>query len=214
MRILLAEDNPTSHAVMQGYLAKWGHEVISCYNGVQALEALQQQGAPQLAILDWLMPEMDGLEVCRQIRATSGSMMPYIIFLTSRDNEADVVTGLQEGADDYVSKSLNKAELQARLSVGIRVVNMRNRLLEAERNRVLIQTAGAAAHEINNPLALMSAQIQLLLTKPVDDEVRARLRRIHEASVRISEIVKKMESVTEYTTKPYVKGTDIIDFNP
>jgi CheY-like chemotaxis protein len=155
---------------------------------------------------------MDGIEVCRRVRAVGGSMMPYIIFVTARDHEDDIVVGLQEGADDYVTKPFSKNELHARLAVGTRVVGMWNRLLEAERNRVLVQTAGAAAHEINNPLAVMSGQIQLLLTKPLDDEVKEKLQKIHNASTRVSQIVNKMKSISEYVTKPYTKGTDIIDF--
>jgi DNA-binding response OmpR family regulator len=108
MRILVAEDNPTTRMLMQGYLTQWGHEVVSCDNGSEAWEVLQQQDAPQLAILDWLMPEMDGIEVCRRVRTTIRSMMPYIIFVTSRDHEDDIVVGLQAGADDYVTKPFNQ----------------------------------------------------------------------------------------------------------
>ena len=128
------------------------------------------------------------------------------------DHEDDIVVGLQEGADDYVTKPFSKNELQARLTVGTRVVGMWNRLIEAERNRVLMQTAGAAAHEINNPLAVMSGQIQLLLTKPLDDDIKEKLQGIRDAGTRVSEIVNKMKSISEYVTKPYTKGTDIIDF--
>ena len=212
MRILVAEDSPTATMLLQGYLAQWGHEMVSCSNGAEAWEILQQPDAPQLAILDWLMPEVDGIEVCRRVRAVGGSMMPYIIFVTSQDHEDDIVVGLQEGADDYVTKPFSKNELQARLTVGTRVVGMWNRLIEAERNRVLMQTAGAAAHEINNPLAVMSGQIQLLLTKPLDDDIKEKLQGIRDAGTRVSEIVNKMKSISEYVTKPYTKGTDIIDF--
>ena len=198
MRILVAEDSPTMALLLQGYLGQWGHEMIACQDGAEAWNILQQPDAPQLAILDWLMPKMDGIEVCRRVRAAGGSMMPYIIFDTGRDHEDDIIVGLQEGADDYVTKPFSKNELHARLAVGARVVGMWNRLIEAERNRVLMQTAGAAAHEINNPLAVMTSQIQLLLTKHVDDEFREKLESIYEAGTRVSQIVNKMKSVTRY----------------
>ena len=89
---------------------------------------------------------------------------------------------------------------------------MWNRLLEAERNRVLIQTAGAAAHEINNPLAAIMGQIQLLLTHPLEAHIKEQLQSINLASQRINIIINQMESTRQYSTKPYIKGTDIIDF--
>ena len=108
MKILIAEDIPATRLLLDRYLTQWGHEVISCSDGAEAWNILQQNDAPQLAILDWLMPKMDGLEVCRHVRNSIRSMMPYIIFVTAKDTENDIVLGLQQSADDYITKPFKK----------------------------------------------------------------------------------------------------------
>ncbi|MBX7259985.1 MAG: diguanylate cyclase [Candidatus Hydrogenedentes bacterium] len=131
MRILIAEDDATSRVVLSGVLAKQGHEVVTAVNGVEALRALQGPDAPQLAILDWVMPELTGVEVCSRVRAQPTERPPYIIMLTSKDAKADVVAGLDAGADDYLAKPYDAGELRARVSVGTRLIELRESLLEA-----------------------------------------------------------------------------------
>ena len=214
MRILLAEDNPASRMLLESYLKKWGYNVVTCVNGKEALEILGQEDAPEIAILDWLMPDIDGIEVCRTVRTSKQTLLPYLIFVTAKSSEQDLAEGLQQGADDYLVKPVGELELRARIQVGLRVVSMWKRLIEAERNRVLMETAGAAAHEINNPLAVMLGRIELALTKKdIDTETKKDLSEIHNAGMRISKVVKDMELAWQYSTKPYIKGTDIIDFD-
>ncbi len=104
MRILIAEDDFSSRTVLAAVLRKNGHEVMETVNGAAAWDALQQPDAPRLVILDWEMPEMDGLEVLRRVRALQSDQPPYIIMLTARGGKSDVVAGLDSGADDYLSK--------------------------------------------------------------------------------------------------------------
>jgi DNA-binding response OmpR family regulator len=104
MKILIAEDDLTSRTALAGVLKKSGYEVVTTVNGVEALEALRQFGAPMLAILDWMMPEMDGLEVVRRIRALQIDRPPHIIMLTTKGSKADIIAALEAGADDYLSK--------------------------------------------------------------------------------------------------------------
>ena len=124
MRILIAEDDFTSRAALAGVLKKEGHEVVATVNGAEAWQALQQPGAPMLAILDWMMPEMDGLSVVRKVRALQSSQSPYIIMLTTRGEKADIIAGLDAGANDYLSKPFDSGELRARVQVGQRMVEM------------------------------------------------------------------------------------------
>ena len=140
-------------------------------------------------------------------------MLPYIIFVTAKDRPDDISTGLRAGADDYITKPFEENELFARLQVGLRVVGLWNRLLDAERNRVLMQTAGAAAHEINNPLGILVGKVQLLQTRNTDTKVAEQLATVLDSARRIGNIVQKMEAARVYVTKPYVKGTDIVDFD-
>ena len=122
MRILIAEDEPTNRLLLERSLQSWGHEVVVTVDGQQAWDVLRSPAAPQLAILDWMMPEMDGVDVCRLARQTAGLESLYIILLTARDSEDDTVAGLDAGANDYVTKPFSHRELQARVGVGERVV--------------------------------------------------------------------------------------------
>ena len=103
MRILIAEDDFTSRTLLAGVLKKEGHDVTVTVNGAEAWQAMQQPDAPRLAILDWIMPEMNGLEVVRRVRALQTDRPPYIIMLTINSEKADIITGLDAGANDYLS---------------------------------------------------------------------------------------------------------------
>jgi len=128
MRILIAEDDVTSRTVLAGVLRKEGHEVVTAVNGAEAWEALRQPDAPMLVILDWMMPEMDGPEVVRRVRAQEGAQPPYIIMLTAKGEKVDVIAGLDAGANDYLAKPFDPGELRARVAVGRRMVEMQDAL--------------------------------------------------------------------------------------
>ena len=128
MKILIAEDDGTSRLLLETTLKKWGHEVVSTRDGNEAWTAIQEDNGPQLAILDWMMPEMDGVELCQRIRADSRLKGTYIVMLTARDSSADLVEGLESGADDYATKPVVRKELQARIEVGKRVLQLQSEL--------------------------------------------------------------------------------------
>jgi DNA-binding response OmpR family regulator len=214
MKILIAEDEPVSRTLLQTTLTKWGHEVIACTDGVHAWDVLKEEGAPNLVILDWMMPNMDGIEVCRRIREESSETLVYVILLTTNSQKQDIITGLKAGADDYITKPWEPDELQARIQVGMRVIELQEHLVESERLRALAQTAGAAAHEINQPLIVIMGNAELLMMiMDEDDPHRKQMETFRKAGKRISEIVNKMASIQQYVTKPYVKGKDIVDFD-
>jgi sigma-B regulation protein RsbU (phosphoserine phosphatase) len=124
MRILIAEDDLTSSTMLAAILQEEGHELVVAVNGAKALQALQQPDPPKLVILDWMMPEMDGLEVVRRIRARRDDQPPYIIMLTIKGAKADIIAGLQAGANDYLTKPFDAGELRARVEVGRRMLEM------------------------------------------------------------------------------------------
>ena len=128
MKILIAEDDLTSRTVLTAVLTKLGHEVEATVNGVEAWQAMQQLDAPRLAILDWMMPEMDGLEVVRRVRTLQNDRQPYIIMLTAKGEKADIIAGLEAGANDYVAKPFDPGELLARVEVGRHMVEMQDTL--------------------------------------------------------------------------------------
>ena len=125
MRILIAEDDATSRTILQAVLGKRGYEVVSAADGLEALEAFKQSDAPDLAIVDLIMPKIDGLELVREVRTLPTPRPPYIIILSTKSETADVVAGLDAGADDYLVKPFDAAELRARVEVGRRMLEMR-----------------------------------------------------------------------------------------
>ena len=124
MKVLVAEDDPDSRILLAATLESWGHEVVTTSDGAAAWNVLQRDDAPGLCILDWMMPELDGLSVCRRARARTGARPLYIILLSARGDRQDVVEGLSAGADDFVTKPFDRAELRARVGVGIRIVSL------------------------------------------------------------------------------------------
>jgi DNA-binding response OmpR family regulator len=133
MRILIAEDEPISRRVLQATLAKSGYEVMATCDGRSALDVLQGPEAPRLAILDWMMPELDGVEVCRQVRALPRPDPTYLLLLTAKGTKQDIIAGLEAGADDYLTKPFDRDELHARLRVGVRMVEMQQSLADRVR---------------------------------------------------------------------------------
>jgi DNA-binding response OmpR family regulator len=133
MRILVAEDQSVSRHILVANLCKWGYNVTAVEDGTRAWAALQADEAPQLVILDWLMPGMDGIEICRQIRQSPRTRPMYLILLTARRGQEDKIQGLQAGADDYITKPFNREELRARVQVGIRVLELQGALAQRVR---------------------------------------------------------------------------------
>jgi len=125
-RILVAEDDAVSRELICARLTKWGYEVVVTRDGAEAMNALREKGAPSLAILDWMMPGMDGLEICSRMRESERTI--YIILLTARESRENLIEGLNAGADDYLVKPFNKDELQARILVGLRVMALQTSL--------------------------------------------------------------------------------------
>jgi DNA-binding response OmpR family regulator len=127
-RILIAEDDPVSREVLALRLDQWGYDVVVTRDGMSALTEMRKADAPGLAILDWMMPEMTGIEICRRVREAERSI--YIILLTARSQKEDVVEALRAGADDYLVKPFEKGELHARIQVGFRIINLQRALAQ------------------------------------------------------------------------------------
>jgi len=133
MRILVAEDDPVSLRLLQTCLVEWGYEVTSVTDGQKALEVLQNPEAPRLAIIDWIMPGKEGVEICREVRNRGKKPYIYILMLTAKVRKQDIVEGLESGADDYLIKPYNPYELRARLRAGRRILDLQEQLVSAYR---------------------------------------------------------------------------------
>jgi diguanylate cyclase (GGDEF)-like protein len=131
MKILLADDEPIARTMLEHWLAGWGYTVVAVKDGEAALAALKADPEIRLAVVDWVMPKVDGLGVCRAIRNGPNEPYIYVLLLTARDNKADIVEGLDAGADDYLIKPCNPLELKVRLRAGRRVVELQEQLVSA-----------------------------------------------------------------------------------
>jgi len=132
MVVLIADDDPVSRRALEATLSGWGYEVKVVNDGQRALESLLSEDAPRLAVLDWMMPGMDGPEVCRTVRERSQGPYSWLLLLTSRKKGSDLIAGLRAGADDYIRKPFDPGELKARLRTGERILALQAQLLDAQ----------------------------------------------------------------------------------
>jgi two-component system, cell cycle response regulator len=131
MKVLIADDSATSRAMLRSVLTRWGYDVVMAENGKEALDILAKDDPPPMAVLDWVMPELAGPEVCRRVRETLREPYTYILLLTSKNTKGETVEGLEAGADDYIVKPFDQHELQVRLRAGQRIIDLQLNLLQA-----------------------------------------------------------------------------------
>lgn len=213
MRILIAEDDKTSRTMLQAVLTKWGYRVIAAKDGKEAFGMFQQNDAPQLAVLDWEMPEIDGPELCRRLRKQQRKTPLYLILLTSRNESGDIVQGFEAGADDYVPKPYDNAELKARVDVGRRMLLLQNEMREREKFQGVLEMAGAVCHELNQPLQSVYGYSEILLMDlDTGDRHYETLKKIRQQIRRIGDLTRKIMKITRYQTKPYLKN-QIVDID-
>jgi diguanylate cyclase (GGDEF)-like protein len=139
---LIAEDDPIFRRILENWFKKWDYGVTAVDNGLAAWEILQREDAPQLAILDWMMPGMDGIELCSKIRSRKQGPYRYVLLLTAKDDKQDVIAGLEAGADDYLTKPFDVDELRARVRAGRRILDLQAALICAQNDLQY-----AAAHD-------------------------------------------------------------------
>ncbi len=128
MRVLVAEDEITSMRLLETLLERWGYEVVSSTDGESAWAILQGLDAPTIAVLDWMMPELDGAEICRRLRQRENGEYVYVVMVSAKEERQDVIAGLQAGADDYLTKPFEQEELHARLRTAQRIVELQRQL--------------------------------------------------------------------------------------
>ena len=130
-RVLVVEDDPMFRKILRSWLESWGYQVTVAEDGAEAWEMLQEIRAPHLLILDWIMPKMNGIDLCRLVRERANSPYQYILLVTAKDDKQDLVRGLEAGADDYLSKPFDRNELRARLRTGRRILTLQDDQLKA-----------------------------------------------------------------------------------
>ena len=152
-RVLIAEDDAVSRCLIETFLTGWGFEVHATADGNATLEILEREDAPQLVMLDWMMPGLSGVQICRRLRARARLIPSYVILLTSRGSPEDIVEGLEAGADDYICKPFNSEELRARIRNGARLLDLQSKL----QDRVLeLEEALACVKQLQGLLPICS----------------------------------------------------------
>src|SRR5215471_10908251 len=171
MRVLAAEDNPVFQSLLKTMLTKWGYTAILARDGNEAWSALEAPDAPRLAVLDWMMPGLDGVEICRRLRSLQREPYIYILLLTARTESQDLIEGMDAGADDYLTKPFNAHELRVRIRAGRRILDLQDALRQQathagltgllNRNSVLekLDEEIARAARADEPVAILMADL-------------------------------------------------------
>jgi two-component system, NtrC family, sensor kinase len=221
MNVLLADDDPTMRLLLSTMLEQGGHVVTTAAaDGQAALESYIATPAP-LLILDWEMPRMDGLELCRRIRATERGDEAFILVITARDKTEDLTAVLDAGADDYMSKPVTPDNLTARVRIAERMiaVNSARRTAETQLRKAqylagIGETSLALQHEINNPLAALLSNTSLIEAGMVTEaEMGESLATISQMAKRIADVVKKLRQLNNPTSVEYLGNARMIDIN-
>jgi len=202
VRVLFADDDPLMRLVLEQVLRAAGHEPTAAEDGAQAWAAFERE-KPPLVILDWLMPGLDGLEVCRRIRAHPLGDVTFVLVVTARDRSEDLTMALDAGADDYMSKPVTVDNLQARVRIAERRIEISRARKHAEeelrRARYLAgigETTLALHHEINNPLAALLTTATLLESGKIpESELKLSIAVIVEQARRIANVVKRLGEI-------------------
>jgi two-component system NtrC family sensor kinase len=203
MRILIAEDEPVSRRLLEAKLLKWGYDVIVTCDGDEAWEALRAEDAPRLAILDWMMPGVDGVEICGRMRREAREPYTYIILLTALHSDEDLVTGMEAGADDYITKPFKANELKVRLRAGKRIIDLQNDLIEA-REALLNEAAELkqTTEDLNKAYTKLKAtQAQMLQTEKMASIGQLAAGVAHEINNPIGFITCNLGTLGKYTER-------------
>lgn len=220
MRILLADDDAPMRALLEAVLHAGGHEVEAHADGRSAWESFERNPA-ELVVLDWQMPELDGLEVCRRVRAHPQGDRTYLMMITARAQPADLEHVLDAGADDYLPKPVTAADVAARLRIALKRMESAARRREAEEGlrqaRYLAgvgEVALALQHEINNPLtALLSTSYVAANGMVPAPELPESLRTIETQAKRIAEVLKRLQALKAERSVEYAHGQRMVDLS-
>jgi DNA-binding response OmpR family regulator len=217
MKVVLADDSAPNRYLVDATLTKAGHDVTAVADGEAAVAAFARV-SPPLVILDWLMPNVDGIEACRRIRALPGGADAFILMVTARDQSADLVDALGAGVDDYMMKPVTPDMLTARVIIAERRLEqsvLRRRAEEAlagaQRLAGIGETTLALQHEINNPLAALLVHAQLLVSEATTPALKKDLDLVVELTRRIADVVRRLSELKVPRSVQYLGASSMID---
>ncbi len=220
MRTVLAEDDPLMQTVLAAALRQCHHEVLVTSDGVSAWQAIAE-ARPELAVLDWQMPGLDGIEVCRRLRALDPRAHTFVLMVTGRESGEDLAEALDAGVDDYLVKPIAPESFRARIRIAESRIAKENARRRAEdelaRARWLAgigETALALQHEVNNPLASLLNHAELAgMDERAPEEVLALIRVIIAEAQRVARVVRRLAALEQPTSVDYLGGRLMIDLS-
>ncbi len=183
MKLLIADDELSTRIFLQHCAAKWGYETVEASDGLEALARLREANPPRIAVVDWMMPGLDGVELCSRLNAQEHSPLIYTILLTGRNEKEDIIHALDHGAHDFLSKPVHIGELQSRIAVGRRLVEAHDRLVDLD--RLKDHFLRIAAHDLRNPLGYIITMTEMLTDQSFVDvrqDMDHHLHGIHETA--------------------------------
>jgi DNA-binding response OmpR family regulator len=219
-KVLVVDDDETMLKVLTYQLIRKGYDTKTATSVTEA-ENLMAANMPDVIICDWVMPERDGIDFCKSLRAKPETNSVYFIMLTGRSSQSDKISALNQGVDDYLEKPVEPAELIARVNVGWRIVKLQQQLIDHQRTQTFREMAAGISHEINNPLTGLLGFLELSkkrlsresVVKEDIDKVVSMIDRGYEQGRRISEIVKKLSNLRNYKVKNYSDEIRMIDID-
>ncbi len=211
--IIVVEDDPMQQLILSKTLGTHGYEVTITDDGRSGLEKARVV-KPNVLITDWMMPEMDGGELCRRIKEDPELRFTYVIILTAKEGSDAKIQGLDSGADDYLVKPFQFEELLARVRVGFRIRALQQELAFLQHQLAIVELARTMGHEINNPLAILKGYIELAeiyLKKHPDETLQRQLSLIRSAAEKIQLVVGRLQQLRNPTQTEYIRGMNMVD---
>lgn len=204
MNLLVVEDDPVSRRLVESFASRWGYEVTTAESAVKAWDILRGPNAPSLVVSDWMMPDMDGLELCRRIRAMDRPDYVYVILLTAKDSKEDIVEGLKAGADDYLAKPFHKNELMYRIRIGRRIVELEQRIRRAAETDPLtgLLNRGAFMRRLEAEMQRSRREGQALSVVLSDLDHFKRVNDVHGHQAG-DEVLRQFGGLLESLSRPY-----------
>jgi len=214
-KVLIIEDDRSYAEILKRVIAKDGYEIKIAYDGEEGFNQTLEW-KPDVVIVDWMMPGMSGIELIKKVKEHPELKFCYVIMLTARVEMEDKLAGFEAGADDFITKPVDFAELLARVRVGFRIRKLQSEIAELQHESALLEMARTLGHEINNPLNIIYLALELVnrsLREGDLEKVKENLNRIYQASERIKDIVNKLISLRKPAFKDYVNGKRMLDLD-
>uniref|UniRef100_UPI004056CE90 hybrid sensor histidine kinase/response regulator n=1 Tax=Candidatus Electronema sp. TaxID=2698783 RepID=UPI004056CE90 len=215
MKLLIADDELSTRILLRHCAARWGYEVVEAADGLEAMTMLRGPEPPRIAVLDWMMPGLDGVEICSRLNPPGGGPLTYIILLTGKSEKEDVVHALDQGAHDFLSKPVHIGELHSRITVGRRLVEANDRLIELD--KLKDRFLRIAAHDLRNPLGYIITMTEMLLDSnffEMRNNLDSHLSAIHETASVMQGLINDLldlSAVREGTFKISREAASISD---